>query len=150
MTVGAIETDAFFPHSPPVVWAALTDAEQLSEWLAPTNFHPVVGHRFTFDMGEWGLTHCEVLELKPMERLVYSWQSGDVDTTVTWTLEPQGRGTRLFLRHDGFDLDSPLAERAYRGMGGGWRSVVVPALGRHLRNVEGDGNDAIIPGAQPR
>jgi hypothetical protein len=35
------------------------------------------------------------------------------------------------LEHDGFDLESPLAKRAFEGMGGGWPAVlerIAPAL----------------------
>lgn len=137
MTVEAIETDSFLAHPPEVVWAALTDRDRLGEWLAPNDFEPEVGHRFTFDMGQWGTTDCEVLTLEPPRTLSYSWRAGTLDTVVAWRLEPEGRGTRLFLRHDGFDLDDPMAAQAYRGMSGGWVSLVLPALSRHVAEVEG-------------
>jgi hypothetical protein len=39
-------------------------------------------------------------------------------------LEPEGSGTRLFLEHAGFDLDSPMGKAAFEGMGYGWPSVL--------------------------
>lgn len=47
-----------------------------------------------------------------------------MDTTVTWTLEPEGDGTRLTLDHSGFDLDTPMGKAAFDGMGGGWPKVL--------------------------
>lgn len=84
---------------------------------------PVAGHRFTLDMGPWGHQPCEVLAVEPERLLRYGFAPGTLDTTVTWRLEPEGSGTRLFLEHTGFDLDSPLGRRAFDGMGSGWPAV---------------------------
>jgi hypothetical protein len=43
---------------------------------------------------------------------------------VTFTLEPEGTGTRLFLAHDGFDPDDPYQVAGRRFMGGGWPDVL--------------------------
>lgn len=124
----SITTDTYFPHPPARVWAALTDAATLSRWLMPTDFRPEVGAQFTFDTGQWGKTQCEVLELVPNERLRYSWKNGALDTTVTWRLQAEGEGTRLFLEHAGFDLDHPMQRFAYDGMKGGWSGGILPRL----------------------
>ena len=105
----AIRTDSFFPHPPEKVWRALTDPELLASWLMPNDFEPRVGHQFTFRTdpvpahGFDGIVRCEVLELVPARRLRISWAGGGLDTTVTWDLVPEGRGTRLLLSHEGFD-----------------------------------------------
>ena len=39
---------------------------------------------------------------------------------MTWRLEPEGKGTRLFLEHDGFDPDNPHQQLSGRFMTGGW------------------------------
>ena len=58
-----------------------------------------------------------------------SWAGGPhMRTTVTWRLEPEGRGTRLFPDHEGFDLTDPFQQMAHRSMGGGWRSGVLREL----------------------
>ncbi|MGW7362041.1 SRPBCC family protein [Streptomyces sp. NPDC054841] len=57
------------------------------------------------------------------------------DWTITWTLEPEGRGTRLFLVHEGFDPDDPAQMRARQIMGGGWRGRVMAALEEVLGKV---------------
>ncbi|MFI1430646.1 hypothetical protein [Streptomyces lydicus] len=46
------------------------------------------------------------------------------DWTITWALEPEGRGARLFLVHEGFGPDAPYQVQAHRIMGGGRRSLV--------------------------
>jgi hypothetical protein len=72
-------------------------------------------------------------EVERMLRI--SWGGGGLDTTVTWRLEPEGHGTRLFLEHAGFDLDDPNQWSAIRGMGNGWRSQVFPAMIPLLREL---------------
>ena len=54
----------------------------------------------------------------------YSFAPGTLDSTITWRLEPENGGTRLHLEHAGFDLDSPLARKAFEVMGSGWPAVL--------------------------
>ncbi|BCY11628.1 SRPBCC domain-containing protein [Actinoplanes sp. L3-i22] len=132
----SIEVDQYLPHPPAKVWRALTDPDRLARWLMPNDFTPVLGHRFTFRTtprpGFDGIVHCRVLALEPERLLRWAWQGGTLDSTVTWTLTAEGRGTRLFLRHDGFDPGDPFQRQALRIMGGGWRSHVMRALEAEL------------------
>ncbi|MEV6631827.1 SRPBCC domain-containing protein [Actinoplanes sp. NPDC051470] len=132
----SIEVDQYLPHPPAKVWRALTDPERLARWLMPSDFAPVVGHGFTFRTeprpGFDGLVHCRVLDLEPERLLRWSWQNGALDSTVTWTLTGEGHGTRLFLRHDGFDPDDPFQQQAMQIMGGGWRTKIMRALEAEL------------------
>src|SRR3954465_7837136 len=103
----------FFPQSTEIVWDALTNPEQLKEWLMENDFQPVVGHKFRFNtkpkikIGFDGIVYCEVLELIPIQRLVYSWKGGPgdgrmtLDSLVIWTLKPVNGGTELTLEHKG-------------------------------------------------
>ena len=43
-----------FNASRRLVWRALTEPELLARWWAEGDIKPVVGHRFTLDMGKWG------------------------------------------------------------------------------------------------
>jgi uncharacterized protein YndB with AHSA1/START domain len=127
----AIHCDQFIAHPPAVVWKALTEPELHARWWAAGDVRPVVGHRFTLDMGAWGQQDCEVLAVVPERLLRYSFAPGSLDTTITWQLHPEGTGTRLFLEHAGFNLDSPLGRAALDGMGRGWPDVlqrIEPAL----------------------
>jgi uncharacterized protein YndB with AHSA1/START domain len=139
MSPTAIQVDEFLSHPPDRVWRALTDPARLARWLMPNDFAPVVGHRFTFrtepvpGTGFDGVVQCEVLDVQPERLLRISWASSNgLDTTVTWRLEPEGAGTRLFLDHEGFDPDRPADQLARRIMDGGWRSNVLRALHAEL------------------
>lgn len=134
-TTATIEAQQLLPHPPARVWRALTDPALLSRWLMPTDFQPVVGHRFTFDTGQWGKTECEVLAIEPTSLLRISWKNPPLDTTVTWRLVPEGEGTRLFLDHAGFDLDHPMQRFAFQGMSGGWSGGIASRLAEVLSTL---------------
>lgn len=104
-----------FSHPPEVVWEYLTDPELLAQWLMPSDFKPVVGHKFRFNtrpkvkFGFDGIIYCEVLEIIPCKKLTYSWKGGmskekpSLDSIVVWTLTPDDdNGTVLLLEHKGF------------------------------------------------
>jgi len=136
MTTATIRHDRFLPHPPARVWRALTDPARMSLWLMKTDFLPVVGHRFTYDTGAFGLTQCEVLELVEPLLLRISWKNPPLDTTVTWRLVPEDAGTRLFLEHAGFDLSHPVQKMAFDGMSGGWAGRIPEALAWAVETVD--------------
>ena len=119
-----IRHDQFLAHPPAAVWAALTTPDLMARWWVPGDVRPVVGHHFTLDMGTWGQQPATVTAVEPERLLRYTFAEGTLDTTITWRLEPEGRGTRLFLEHADFDLDSPLGRQALEGMGRGWPGLV--------------------------
>lgn len=125
-----------FPHSPETIWKTITTGALIGRWLmVPTGFEPVVGNRFTFQTtpaGQWdGTIKCEVLEVEPNERFVFSWRGGHptnegygapLDTVVSWNLDPVANGTRVRLVHSGFA--SPTNDTAFCKMSEGWVGVV--------------------------
>jgi uncharacterized protein YndB with AHSA1/START domain len=133
-------------HPPERVWRAITEAGLIARWLMNNDFSPVVGHRFTFKaqpMPGWdGIVHCEVREVIPNERLVYTWCGGSddlttygsrLDTVVTWTLSPTSSGgTLLRLEHAGF---LPKNAFAFETMGKGWRGKLAETMDRILREL---------------
>lgn len=121
---GIIRLSEFIHHPPEKVWQALTDPRIHAKWWAAGDVKAEVGHRFTLDMGKWGQQACEVLAMEPGCLLRYSFAPGTLNTTITWRLEPENDGTRLYLEHSGFDLDSPIAKMAFEGMKSGWPSVL--------------------------
>jgi uncharacterized protein YndB with AHSA1/START domain len=123
MSTPTIECDEFLAHPPAAVWKALTQPDLMERWWVPGDIQPVVGHRFTLDMGSWGTQQCEVTAVEPERVLQYTFAETVLDTTITWRLVPEGSGTRLFLEHAGFDLDTPMGRQAYNGMGSGWPGV---------------------------
>jgi uncharacterized protein YndB with AHSA1/START domain len=126
---------------PERVWRALTDGGELAAWFQVriegtlarghdvwmTSVHPGhAGQRF----------RVHVADMTPPERLVWTWHPGEIDpsidygrepqTTVTFTLERSGRGTKLTVSETGFDEIS-LARRAkvYADNTQGWAEVLV-------------------------
>ncbi len=121
---GVIRLEKVYPHPPSAVWRALTDPALHARWWGAGDVRPVVGHRFTLDMGPFGKQPCEVIAVEHERLFSYRFATGTLDTTITWQLSAEGRGTRLALTHEGFDLDSPMGRAAWEGMKGGWPGVL--------------------------
>jgi len=144
-----IEQRYSFP--PERIWRALTDSTALSQWLMPNDFEPRLGHRFQFrskPMPSWrGFVECEVIEIEPPWRLVYTWV-GDADwkepTIVRWTLEPIEGGTLLRLEHT--NLQEPWGRELQAMLSQGWKKM----LEQKLLNVidqpssERDAGNAVV------
>jgi uncharacterized protein YndB with AHSA1/START domain len=135
----SIRRELTLPQPREDVWRALTDSAALGQWLMPNDFAPRVGHRFTFktepnpQAGFDGIVRCEVLECDAPSRLAYSWAGGGIDTRVSYRLEPDGDGTRLFFEQSGFDLSQPWGTQALKGAEYGWDRM----LGALPKAVEG-------------
>ncbi|PQP16982.1 SRPBCC family protein [Rhodococcus opacus] len=124
-TTTTISVDQFIAAPPAKVWRALTEPELLARWWAAGDIAATVGHRFHLDMPGWGAVPCEVVEVEPERRFVYTFTE---NWTLVWRLVPEGAGTRLFLDHSGFDLDDKRSRDAFERMGPGWRDTVLPRL----------------------
>jgi len=112
-------------HPPEKVWRALTDPELLAQWLLPSiGFALAPGAAFTFQAppqpGWDGTVSCRFLEIEAQRKLSWSWVVGDIDTVVTFTLEPTATGTRLLLEQSGFKPDQ---RRNFAGARYGWRMM---------------------------
>jgi uncharacterized protein YndB with AHSA1/START domain len=129
--VTSISVDQFLPHPPEKVWRALTEPDLIARWLMPNDFKLEVGHTFTFQgfpmpaAGFGGTGHSEVLAFEPEKMLRIAWRAAPddastLDSTVTFTLEPEGAGTRLFLVHDGFRPNDLYQAAGHRIMSAGW------------------------------
>ena len=107
--------EEIFPHPIETVSRALTDGAALASWLMPNDFAPRIGHRFSLRSaaipGWRGRAECEVLEMDPPRRMVWSWRSSDTGapTTLTFELSAVSAGTRVTLRHAG-DADLAMAD----------------------------------------
>ena len=98
------------------VWLAITDRRLLALWLMENDFEPRLGARFTLrradPMSGWrGWVECEVIELEPPTRMVWSWSdgAGEMTSRVIFKLQEEGTGTRLTVRHVG-DTDDAMAK----------------------------------------
>jgi uncharacterized protein YndB with AHSA1/START domain len=117
-----ISMEERFPVPIERVWHALTDTQMIERWLMRADgFEAKVGARFTL-INELradcrGQVECEVLELSPPQRMVWSWHSADdpAATRLVIELETENQGTRLTLRHTG-EADEDTVRRTT----GGW------------------------------
>ncbi len=124
------------------VWRALTEPEMIERWLmSAEGYEARVGVRFTLrdTIGTEcrGRADCEVLELVPPRRMVWSWRGTEdpARTRLVIELEASDGGTRLTLRHTG-EAD----ERTATGTTRGWTEKL-RALTELLANEGDDGND---------
>ena len=127
-----IRKEILIPQPRERVWLAIADSVALADWLFPNDFEPVVGHRFTFrvppnpKVNFGGMTvDSEVLVCEAPARLAFSWSAGEITgTRVSFRLEPEGAGTRLFFEHSGFDLTQPRGKQAFAGAAAGWERML--------------------------
>jgi uncharacterized protein YndB with AHSA1/START domain len=123
------------------VWRALTNPAELSAWFQVT----IEGEIAAGKEVQMTTTHLAknqqsfrvlFVELDAPRKFVWQWHPGMKDpqvdyskeprTTVTFTLEQHGRGTRVSVAETGFDAIS-LDRRAkvHQDNSGGWSTVLV-------------------------
>ncbi len=104
------------------VWEHITDTKKIAGWLMPNDFEATVGKEFFMDCKDTGRTFCQVKEIVPEQKLVYSFQSKvtRVETLVTITLSREGRNTRLTLVHSGWDALPPDQQGVADNFDSGW------------------------------
>ena len=136
----------FYSQSAEEIWEYLTKTELIAKWLMPNDFEPLLGHKFKFiagpipSLGLDGNFYCEVLEIVPLKKLVYSWQGGSkkgkitLDTIVEWTLETKQNGTELSLRHHGFNSEN---QSVLTAMFDGWNKNI-EKMHEHLKLDKND------------
>ena len=122
------------------VWRVLTTAADLAAW-----FHVTVESEIAPGVELWMTSTqpgyegvrfvARIVEMTAPQRFVWQWHPGAVDpavdysrepwTTVTFTLEPSGKGTRLSVSETGF-TEISLSRRAkvYADNTGGWTAVI--------------------------
>ena len=141
-----INNECVYTQAPDHVWEYLTKADLIALWLMPNNFKPIPGFEFQFtakpipSLDLDGIFYCKILEITPFEKLVYSWKGGPgngvfpLDTVVEWTLEKQGKGTRLLLRQSGF---KEINHSIFISMTNGWQSNIQKMI-NHLNASDHD------------
>jgi uncharacterized protein YndB with AHSA1/START domain len=106
-----LRVEQLLPCPPGRVWRALTDPDLIARWLMPNDFKLEAGHRFAISSdpirrcGLGGTGHCEVLAFDEGKMLRIAWVAAEsmrgLDSAVTFTVAPEGAGTRLLIEHDG-------------------------------------------------
>lgn len=81
-------------HGVASVWSMLTDNGQLARWFPELSVDDLrVGGAFKFDMGGGNEEKMEILELKPLALLAYTW----AEDQVRFELDETSEGCRLEL-----------------------------------------------------
>lgn len=85
---------------------------------------------------------CQVVNTEAPEHLTYSWTDlrGDQNARwlVDWKLKPQGRGTRVFFRMSGFDLEDRRQKFARNGLEANWDRTALPYLAEVVNELTVD------------
>jgi uncharacterized protein YndB with AHSA1/START domain len=111
------------PHSPALVWRALTERDLLGAWLLPNDLRPEVGARFSFARADRQVGEpidCEVLEVEP-NRILRWRQTEDGDADSGWRpvtsvvsielTDNAAGGTHLRLVHGEFTATASAANQ---------------------------------------
>jgi uncharacterized protein YndB with AHSA1/START domain len=125
---------------PDRVWRALTNVKELSAWfqveiegdVAPNTEVWMISKHAGYEGQRF---RVKFTEITPPHRLAWQWHPGEMDasvdysreprTTVTFTLEPSGRGTRVKVSETGFDeIALARREKVYKDNRQGWAEVL--------------------------
>jgi uncharacterized protein YndB with AHSA1/START domain len=90
-------------------------------------FEPGVGGRVLERLGDEQCVWGEVRVWEPPHRVVFSWRTNrdwPEDTEVEISFMPKGTGTRVQLRHTGWERLGDRAEAAQTSYAGGWGEVL--------------------------
>jgi uncharacterized protein YndB with AHSA1/START domain len=109
----AVRYERRYEATPEEVWAALTEPEQVRNWLAAMTIEPRAGGRITF---AWDNGHTDegvVRVFDPPTTFEYTWEEGE-SSVVRFELVSDGDGTVLILDHSKIVVDSAAS------IGAGW------------------------------
>lgn len=127
MTEASFIKTVYLDAPPERVWEFLTDREKLGAWFFTATADLAEAADYTLmgktEAGEpvrrcWG----KVKRMDKPKEMVWDFTIDPLNgvmTTVSWTLEPIGAGTRLTLRHDGIPADGE-AFKLVLGLDSGW------------------------------
>lgn len=131
----------FVPLS--TVWTAITDPIQMKNWYFDIDDMILEeGETFSFYESEKRkyLHQCKILELEKEKIFKHTWRFPDYsdrDSVVTWRLEEEDGGSRLYFSHeevsDFYVIGPDFSEQNFRN---GWDYLIKYALKNNLYGIE--------------
>jgi uncharacterized protein YndB with AHSA1/START domain len=104
-TTLAVEHEIHIEAPPETVFRLLTEKEEICRWMTVPVFDARVGGALEMTAGEH-VAFGEITRLEPPRVVAYTWDWRDqpigTRTEVTFEVEPDGSGSLVRLRHDGF------------------------------------------------
>lgn len=97
----AVRFERLYDATPDELWAALTDPEELGDWLADASrFELRVGGDVHLRFGDGDEVHGAIRELDPKRLLEYTWAySGERKSVVRFEIVAREGGSLLVLEH---------------------------------------------------
>ena len=129
-----LTVDRVVAAPPERVWRAWTDPAVLAAWFWPPRFETTAevdarpGGAFRVASAPVGIGVSGAIARADPARLLetsWRWDGDDEETRVTVTFELVREGTRVVVRHEGFDSDEAVAEHVQ-----GWNDCLdrLPAV----------------------
>lgn len=111
-----LERSIYIDAAPEVVFPFLTDSEKMARWCGEeAELEPGRGGLFRIRFEGGVVSEGRYVVVDPPRRVVFTvGMTGSAvppgGSRVEIRLTPEGEGTRLHLRHDGFDPSQPVSE----------------------------------------
>ncbi len=132
-----VEVRRHLAAMPEQVFAAFAEASLVSRWLSPSpditltlrqfDFREGGAYRFAYGLpdGQTVIVAGTYRSIEPPLRIVFSWiieppdEHAGIETEVTVTIQAEGRGTQLVIRHQKLTRVDAVARHAE-----GWRGAL--------------------------
>jgi uncharacterized protein YndB with AHSA1/START domain len=147
-----IVVEQFLVASVDMVWKAITEKKQMTQWFFETidSFRPEVGFETKFNVrtGEKSYVHLwKIVEVVPGERISYDWRYEGYagDSRVTFELSSVDHVTKLRLIHEGqesFRGEDPNFSK--ENCTAGWRAFLGTRLTQYLQKAGAAANRVLV------
>ncbi len=134
--------DVFIQAPPDVVWQALTDAKELTQWFpVEARVRPGVGGSIWFSWGEGAAGESQITAWEPGRHFQWTEDRGPVKIAVDFHLDARDGGTVVRLVQSGFG-DGAEWDDEFHMVEGGW-SYFMTHLRWYLERHRGTRRDLI-------
>jgi uncharacterized protein YndB with AHSA1/START domain len=132
----AVERSIWVAVSPERAWQAVTQAQQLEKWYAPTFAWEIpaleVGARVTFYNSPTDILHATIEILDPPHRFQLRWE-GDPELVTTFTVIAENGGARVTIHETGYGAgDQAAADQVGEGYGMSMANLKAYLEGRQI------------------